>query len=127
MFLLMFTFWTDYSVWSPIFDYMQIIMAVFLINVTLPPSPVYALGAFKYALFTFLPNFFTNTLPAPEYDPKIMNSSVYSVIKDFVFLRNMGQLYFILIILVVFLLITFGLSKKFFNKTVKSWCKNFIR
>jgi len=64
MFLLLLTFWTDYSVWSPTFDYMQLIMTVFLVNVTLPPSPVYALGAFNYALFTFLPNFFTNELPA---------------------------------------------------------------
>ena len=56
-----------------------------------------------------------------------MNPSVYSVIKDFVFLRNMGQLYFIFLVMVLFLLITFGISKKFFNKPVKSWCKNFIR
>lgn len=127
MFLLLFTFWTDYSVWSPIFDCMQLIMAVFLINVTLPPTPVYALGVFRYSLFAFLPNFFTSKLPAPEYNPNVMNSSVYSIIKDFLFLRNMGQIYFILIVLAVFLLISFGLSKKFFNKSVKNWCKKFIR
>jgi len=44
-----------------------------------------------------------------------MNPSVYSVIKDFVFLRNMGQLYFILLVMAVFLLITFGFSKKIFQ------------
>ena len=36
-------------------------------------------------------------------------------------------MYFILIVLVLFLLIVFGMSKKFFNKTIKSWCKNFIK
>ncbi len=46
MLLLVLTFWTDYSVWAPMFDYMQIMMALFLLNVTLPPTPMYALGAF---------------------------------------------------------------------------------
>lgn len=109
------------------FDYMQIMMAVFLLNVVLPPTPMYALGAFRYALFSFLPNFFTDSLPTPQYNPKIINSSVYSILKDFIFLRSMGHLYFILVVLVIFLLIVFGFSKKFFNKSVKSWCKNFIR
>jgi hypothetical protein len=39
----------------------------------------------------------------------------------------MGHLYFILIVLVVVLLAIFGMSKKFFNKSVKNWCKTFIR
>lgn len=109
------------------FDYMQIMMALFLLNVILPPTPMYALGTFRYALFSFLPNFFANSMPAAQYNPKTMNSSIYSVLEDFIFLRNMGQMYFILIVLVAFLLIVFGMSKKFFNKTVKTWCKNFIK
>lgn len=56
-----------------------------------------------------------------------MNTSVYSIMKDFVFLRNMGQIYFIFIMISGALLIIFGLSKKFFVKKVKSWCKKFIR
>lgn len=127
MILLVFTFWADYNVWAPMFDYMQLMMAVFLINVILPPTPVYALGCFQYALFSFIPNLFTQSLPAAEYDPNVMNSNVYSIIQDFAFLRNMGQIYVILIALVIFLLISFGFSKKFFNKSVKSWCKKFIR
>lgn len=109
------------------FDYMQIMMAVFLLNVVLPPTPMYALGAFKHALFSFLPNFFTDILPTAQYNPKTMNSSVYSVLKDFIFLRNMGQIYFILIVVCLFLLAVWGMSKKFFNKSIKSWCKSFIR
>jgi hypothetical protein len=127
MLLLLFTFWTDYSVWAPMFDYMQIMMAIFLLNVILPPTPMYALGAFNYALFSFLPNFFTDSLPTAKYDPKTMNSSIYSILEDFVFLRNMGQMYFILIVLGLFLLATFAMSKKFFSKTIKNWCKNFIQ
>jgi hypothetical protein len=127
MLLLLFTFWTDYSVWAPMFDYMQIMMAIFLLNVILPPTPMYALGTFKYSLFSFLPNFFTDSLPTAKYNPKIMNSSIYSILEDLVFLRNMGQMYFILIALGFFLLATFAMSKKFFNKTIKNWCKNFIQ
>ena len=127
MFMLLITFWTDYGVWAPMFDYMQTMTAVFLINLILPPTPMYALGAFKHALFSFLPNFFSNELPVAQFNAKIMNSSVYSVLRDFVFLRNMGQMYLILIVLIVFLLAVFFMSKKFFNKAVKSWCKTFIK
>lgn len=125
--LLIGTFWTNYGVWAPMFDYMHIMMAVFLINVNLPPTPMYALGVFKYSLFTFLPNFFTSLFPTPFFDPKIMNNSAFSMLKDFSFLRNMGQLYFLLVILICFLLVVFGMSKKFFNKKIKTWAKQFIR
>lgn len=127
MLLLLFTFWTDYSVWAPMFDYMQIMMAVFLVNVILPPTPMYALGTFRYALFSFLPNFFVDSLPAAKFNAKLMNSSVYSILEDFLYLRNMGHMYFILIVLAALFLIVFGMSKKFFNKTIKGWCKNFIK
>ena len=80
MLLLAFTFWTDYSVWGPMFDYMQIMMAVFLLNVILPPTPMYAIGTFRFALFSFLPNFFTDLLPTAQYNSKTMNSSIYSVL-----------------------------------------------
>lgn len=108
-------------------DFMQILFAIFLVNVVLPPTTSYALGTFKLACFTFLPNFFTNILPEAIYDAKIMNNNVYSIIKDFEFLRTMGQLYFVVIVLTGVLLMTFGFSKKFFTKKVKSWCKKFIR
>lgn len=108
-------------------DFMQVLFAIFLVNVVLPPTTSYALGTFKLACFTFLPNFFTNNLSEAKYDAKIMNNSVYSIIKDFTFLRTMGQIYFVLIIVIGILLITFGLSKKFFFKKMKSWCKKFIR
>lgn len=56
-----------------------------------------------------------------------MNSSIYSVLKDLTFLRTMGHLYFILVVLAVFVLMTLLFSKKFFNKKVKVWCKGFIK
>jgi hypothetical protein len=125
--LLVLSFWTDYSVWSPMLDFMQVMMAIFLLNVILPPTPMYALGSFKYSLFSFLPNFFSSKLETPRFNAKTMNSSIYSVLKDLTFLRTMGHLYFILIVSLIFVLVTLILSKKFFNKRVKNWCKGFIR
>jgi hypothetical protein len=109
------------------FDYMQILMAMFLINVNLPPTAMYTLATFKLALFSFLPNFFTSVMPIPFYDENVMNNSAYSIMKSFSFLFNMGQIYFILIVTLALLLLTFGFSKKFFNKKVKAWCKQFIK
>jgi hypothetical protein len=56
-----------------------------------------------------------------------MNNTYYSIMKNFVFLRNMGQIYFIIIILASLLTVTYLISKKFLNKKVKKWCKIFIR
>lgn len=63
MILLIFSFWTLNSVWAPIFDFFQLMFAVFLVNVDLPPTAMYALAIFNLSSFTFLPNFFTNSLP----------------------------------------------------------------
>jgi hypothetical protein len=63
MILLIFSFWTLNSVWAPIFDFFQLMFAVFLVNVDLPPTAMYALGIFNLSAFTFLPNFFANSLP----------------------------------------------------------------
>jgi hypothetical protein len=56
-----------------------------------------------------------------------MNSSVYSIIGDFTFLRTMGQLYFILLVVGIVLLNSFVMSRKFFWKPIKKWAKPFIR
>jgi hypothetical protein len=56
-----------------------------------------------------------------------MNSSVYSIIGDFTFLRTMGQLYFILLIIGIVILNSFVMSRKFFWKPIKKWAKPFIR
>lgn len=58
MVLLIFSFWTLNSVWAPMFDFIQLILAVFLVNVEIPPTAMYALGIFNLSAFTFLPNFF---------------------------------------------------------------------
>jgi hypothetical protein len=56
-----------------------------------------------------------------------MNSSVYSIIGDFTFLRTMGHLYFIFLIVGILLLAAFVMSRKFFWKPLKKWGKPFIR
>jgi hypothetical protein len=125
--LLVMTFWAYYTIWSPMFDFMQIMFAISVISVDLPPTPVYAFSMLKNSFFTFLPNFFTNALNQPFYDKLTMNNTYYSVLKDFVFLRNMGQIYFILIVVILIVVIAFGLSKKCFYRPIKKWCKNFIK
>ena len=109
------------------FDFMQIMFVISIINVDLPPTPVYAFSMLKNSFFIFLPNFFTNALNQPFYDKLTMNNTYYSVLKDFVFLRNMGQIYFILIVAILIVVLAFGYSKKFFNKSVKKWSKKFIK
>jgi len=56
-----------------------------------------------------------------------MNSTVFSILGDFAFLRTMGQLYFILLMIGILVLATFLMSKKFFWKPLKKWSKSFIR
>jgi hypothetical protein len=47
MILLIFSFWTLHSVWAPMFDFLQLMFAVFLVNVELPPTAMYGLATFK--------------------------------------------------------------------------------
>jgi hypothetical protein len=107
------------------FDFMQIVFALSLISIDLPPTPMYAFAVLKMSFFDFLPNFFT--LPQAFFNKKTMNYTYYSVMKDFTFLRNMGQIYLILVVLIIILAISYGISKKFFNKRIKNRCKIFIR
>lgn len=107
------------------FDFMQIIFAISLISIDLPPTPMYALTALKNSFFDFLPNFFT--LPTPFFNKKTMTFTYFSVMKDFAFLRNMGQIYTIFIALVLILTVSYIISQKFFYKKIKNWFKKFIR
>ena len=124
---LLMSFWTLPSIWFPMFDFMQVLFAVFLLNVSLPPTAMLALAEFKNSMFTFLPNFFSSSLPTVFYDKNVLNNSAYSIVRDFVFLRTMGHLYFILIVLGVLLGVTYLIGKKFFYKKVKKWARVFIR
>jgi hypothetical protein len=125
--LLFISFWGAYNIWSIMFDFLQITFVISLISIDLPPTPMYAFKVLKNSLFTFLPNFFTSSLPFSFYDKDTMNNTYYSIMKNFVFLRNMGQIYFIIIILASLLAVTYLISKKFLNKKIKKWCKIFIR
>ena len=114
--VLVVTFWTDYTIWIVMFDFMQLVFAIGLFSVDLPPTPMYAFGSFTNSFFTFLPNFFKDSLPQSSYNSKTMTNSIFDILKDFIFLRNMGQLFTILITLIIVLLVIFVMSKKFFNK-----------
>ena len=61
------------------------------------------------------------------FDIKYINNNIFSIMVDSSFLRVMGPLYFILIILGSVLLTIFVLSKKAPSKGIKKWAKSFIR
>jgi hypothetical protein len=113
--LLLFTFWTNHSIWMPMFDFMQLMFALFFINVNLPPNVLYAFGQLKDAGFVFLINFFTKSLPDAKYST-VVNNNIYSILKDFTFLRTQGYLYSLLIFIIVVLFLIYIISKKFFIK-----------
>lgn len=117
----------DHSIWMPFYDYLQLIMALILVNVNFPPNLVYSIfKAFGSAL-NFLPNFFAKSYTKAAYNKTLLNNNIYSVMQDSSFLRVLGHLYFILMMLGIVMAIIFILSKKCFNKTLKKWCKEFIR
>lgn len=121
------TFWADYTIWIVMFDFMQLVFAIGLFSVDLPPTPMYAFGSLTTSFFTFLPNFFKYSLPQSTYNSKTMTNSIFDILEDFIFLRNMGQLFTILIAIIIILLVILVISKKFFNKSVKKWSKKFIK
>ena len=56
--LLIFTFGTHQSIWMPIYDFMQFIMGLILVNITFPPNLLYSIRSSLASAFTFLPNYF---------------------------------------------------------------------
>jgi hypothetical protein len=59
--LLLFTFGTQQSIWMPMFDFMQLCMAIILINVSFPPNLLYSVKSCFVSAFKFLPNFFSSS------------------------------------------------------------------
>ena len=61
------------------------------------------------------------------YDDKYRNNNIYSLMKDASFLRTLGLLYTIALLIGVVLLITGIFTKKAPTKGVKKWAKTFFR
>lgn len=128
--LLFMTFWTEHSLWMPIFDYMQMVFVLFFVNIILPPNPTYVLSTFRYSFLSWLPNFFSSAMPRARINAGI-NDSILSILGDLIFLRTMGFIYVIMVILIVVLIVIFIFSKKMpefmKNYGLKKWAKRFIR
>jgi len=66
--LLVLTFWTDHSIWMPMYDFMQMMMVLIFVNITFPPDLLYSINGLFGAAFNFLPNFFTNYFKQATYN-----------------------------------------------------------
>jgi hypothetical protein len=125
--LLFFTFGTQQSIWMPMYDFMQGVMVLVLVNATFPPNLLYSIRASFASALTFLPNFFDSSFTTAAFSKKSSNNNIYSLMQDGAFLRVLGCLYFVLLMLVIFLLFALLLSKKSPNKEIKKWSKSFLR
>ncbi len=121
--LLIITFGMEHSIWMPMYDYLQLVMAFILINVNYPPNLLQSVFQSFASAFSFLPNFFAKSYSKAPFNKSYINNNIYAVIQDSSFLRVMGQLYFIFMMLGIMLAIIFILSKKCFFKPLKKWCK----
>lgn len=109
--LLFFTFWAEHRMWTPIIDLFQMMFILLFVNVSMPPSLYYSLATFKNSLFTFLPNMFSSAMPYASFNSGI-NNAIYSSLKDTLFLRHIGYIFTLLLIIIPILLLIFILSKK---------------
>jgi hypothetical protein len=121
--LLIFTFSADHSIWMPTYDFLQLVMALIFVNNNYPPDLLYSIWKIFASALAFLPNFFTNSFSRATFNPEMINNNIYSVMQDSSFLRVMGHLYFVLIIVCALLTLVFIFSKKSPNKDLKKWCK----
>lgn len=121
--LLIASFWTEHSIWMPMYDLMQFLMILVFVNVNYPPNLLYIFQKLLGAGFNFLPNFFKNAFSAPAFDSQILNNNIYSIMKEGAFLRVFGCIYFILLMTGIVLLTIYILSKKNPSKEFKKWCK----
>lgn len=106
----------QHSIWMPMYDYLQLIMALIFINVNFPPNLLFTIIKSFSSTFNFLPNFFTNMFSKAFYNKDYISNNIYSAMEDSSFLRVMGPLYFIIILIGVALAIIFILRKKSPNK-----------
>lgn len=121
--MLVLTFSKDHSIWMPAYDFFQLIMVLIFVNCNYPPDLVQSLSSTFASFFNFLPNFFLSSYSNAPFNPDLINNNIYSVMQDSSFLRVLGHLYFVLIVLVAILGFIFIFSKKFPHKEFKKWCK----
>lgn len=123
--LFLFVFGTNQSIWMPALDFYQLLFCLLFVNVVLPPNAAYALAQFRITAFTFIPNMFSSALDALVYNSKFGNT-IFTFFGDMVFLRTMGYLYTVLLVLVVVILLCLLFWKKKF-KYVKPYAKKFLK
>ena len=111
----------------PMFDFMQLCMAIILVNVSFPPNLLYTVKSCFVSAFTFLPNFFTSSFKQAAFSKDSNNNNIYSLMQDASFLRVLGELYTILVAFLIILLVIYLIGKKSPNKEIKKWAKNFVR
>lgn len=123
--LLILTFYADHSIWMPIIDFHHMLVVLLFIDMSIPPNPAFILSKSKILILSFLPNMFSSTLPTAQYDTSITNT-LFSYFGDMIFLRTMGFLYTIVLIMLVVFGVMVILWKKGKWKNVKQYCKNFL-
>jgi hypothetical protein len=124
--LLVATFWANHSIWMPIIDFFHLLFALLFINTLMPPNPTYALSKSIITILSFLPNMFVTALSTAQYSSAI-TSTIFTFFGDMIFLRTMGFLYTIVLILAFVLLIMVALWKKGIWKAAKKYCKNYVK
>lgn len=110
----------------PIVDYFHMLFALLFVTISIPPNPVYALSKAKLLILSFLPNMFTGSFSKAQYD-KSISSTLYTFFGDMVFLRTMGFLYTIVLVVAIVSAAMALLWKKGKWKTAKEFCKNYLK
>ncbi len=110
----------------PVIDFFHMLFALLFVTISLPPNPVYALSKTKMLILSFLPNMFSNAYSKAQYE-KTITSTMFTFFGDLSFLRTMGFLYTIVIVILVASAVMAILWKKGKWKNVKQYCKNYLR
>jgi len=110
--LLLLTFWTNHSIWMPMYDFMQMIMVLIFVNSNYPPNLLYSVSKSFGSALTFMPNFFSKAFGQAAYNSGLINNNIYSIMQDCAFLRILGPLFTFLIVLIAILMIVLIISKK---------------
>lgn len=106
--------WAKADVWIPMFDVLQMLFVLYFINVVFPPNLGYMLASFKSSFLNWIPNMFVNIIPRALMNSK-NTGQVFTLIGDFMFLRNEGYLLTITLILLIFAATMLLLTK---NKSI---------
>jgi hypothetical protein len=110
----------------PIVDLFQMIFALLFITISMPPNPVYTISKAKLLILSFLPNMFTDAYSKAQYD-KTITSTLFTFFGDLSFLRTMGFLYTIILVMLVVFAVMAVLWKKGKWKNAKEFCKKYLK